>query len=390
MPEMKNVILKAGKEKALKNHHHWIFSGAIDKWPAHENGDVLNVLSSKNEFLGSGYFNRKASIAGRMLAFDDRAPNVAIKEHLHQAWLLRNQFFQANTNAYRLVNGEGDFLPGLVIDRYDDVFVIQITTLGMHRFLPLIQEFLVKTFQPRTIIEKSTGPARKEEGLLPSQGFLYGEEISEVVVKENDLKLIVNPMEGQKTGFFLDHREMRYWVRELAKDKSVLNCFSYSGGFSLNALSGGAKKVTSVDISESAIALARRNVTLNGFKEELSHAQVGDVFQFLREDALNYDIIILDPPAFAKKAKDVIQACRGYKDINRLAMQKMPAGSLLLTCSCSYYVDEELFQKVLFQAAVEAKRNVRIVGSHRQAFDHPINICHKESDYLKSFLLHIS
>lgn len=390
MSKVKNIILKPGKEKALLNRHHWIFSGAIATWPQHEDGEILNVLSSKGQFLGCGYFNKKASIAGRMLTFDDTAPETSVQIHLEQAFTLRQKLFDAKTNVYRLVNGEGDFLPGLVVDRYDDVFVIQITTLGMQRFVPIIVDFIIKKYNPSTILEKSIGPSRKEEGLTPQQGVLFGKPIHEVIVKEYDLKLIVNPLEGQKTGFFIDHREMRYWIREFAKDRKVLNCFSYSGGFSLNALYGGAVKVMSVDISQSAIELAKRNVSLNHLEEERSLYHVGDVFQFLREDPLAYDMIILDPPAFAKKAKDVIQACRGYKDINRIAMQKMPANSLLLTCSCSYFVDEELFQKVLFQAAVEAGRSVRIIGRHKQAMDHPINICHKESDYLKSFLLYIA
>ncbi|MBS0655614.1 MAG: class I SAM-dependent rRNA methyltransferase, partial [Verrucomicrobia bacterium] len=193
-----------------------------------------------------------------------------------------------------------------------------------------------------------------------------------------------------KTGFFLDHREMRQWVRQLAKGKRVLNAFSYTGGFTVYALAGGATRVDSVDISKEAVAKACAHVTLNGFDAESQGFVCEDLFVFLREQAtLPYDLVILDPPAFAKRQKDVVQACRGYKDINRLAMQKMPPHSLLLTCSCSHFVDEELFQKVLFQAALEAGRQVRIIGRHRLAVDHPINIFHPESNYLKSFLLFI-
>lgn len=388
MAILKNIILNPGKEKAVLNRHHWIFSGAISKWPECENGDVLNVLSSNGQFLGKGYFNKKAAIAGRMLTYDNMEPEAAILNHLEQAYSLRKQFFGEETNAYRIVNSEGDFLPGLIVDRYNDVLVMQINTLGMKRFTSLILDFFLSKANWRSIIEKSVGPALKEEGLFPIETVLFGETINEVNVKENGIQLIVQPFEGQKTGFFIDHREMRLWIRELSRNKRVLNCFSYSGGFSLNALLGGAVDVCSVDISESAISLAKRNAALNQLPQSTFH--VGDVFQFLRQNPLDYDIVILDPPAFAKKAKDIVQACRGYKDINRIAMQKMPKNSLLLTCSCSYYVDEELFQKVLFQAAVDAKRSVRIIGKHRQAIDHPINICHKESNYLKSFLLFLS
>ncbi|KAF3362439.1 Ribosomal RNA large subunit methyltransferase I [Chlamydiales bacterium STE3] len=389
MSEIKSVILKLGKEKALINRHHWIFSGAIEKWPKHCDGDVLHVLSHDRQFLGLAYFNKKAAIAGRMLAFEEMDPEEAIVKNLKQACSLRESMFDEETNAYRVVNSEGDLLPGLVVDRYKNVFVLQISTLGMQKFAPIVVEFFKNRYQPCSILEKSMGPARKEEGLEPVQRTLFGEKIEEIIVKENGLNMAVRPFDGQKTGFFIDHREMRLWIRELAKGRKVLNNFSYSGGFSINALKGKATHVVSVDISKQAIELAKKNVVLNDLDMSRCHFYAEDVFQFLREHPLNYDLVILDPPAFAKKAKDIISACRGYKDINRIAMQKMPPKSLLLSCSCSYYIEEELFQKVLFQAAVEAKRTVKIIGRHRQAMDHPINICHKESDYLKSFLLYI-
>ncbi|MDP1879682.1 MAG: class I SAM-dependent methyltransferase, partial [Parachlamydiaceae bacterium] len=193
-----------------------------------------------------------------------------------------------------------------------------------------------------------------------------------------------------KTGFFLDHREMRQWIGELSKGKKVLNAFSYTGGFSVYALAGGAESVDSIDCSQEAINACKEHVALNGFQVDQQRFICRDVFDFLREESsLPYNLVILDPPAFAKKQKDLIAACRGYKDINRLTIQKMPPQSLLLTCSCSYHVNEELFQKILFQAASEAKRQVRIVGRHRLAPDHPVNLYHPESNYLKSFLLYV-
>ncbi|HEV8052378.1 MAG TPA: class I SAM-dependent rRNA methyltransferase [Parachlamydiaceae bacterium] len=387
----RHVTLKPGKEKPVRNRHHWIFSGAIAKLPEFGNGDCLQVCSSTGEKLGWGYFNTKTMISGRMLSFDETLPEVAIYKQLEAAIKMRSSLFDhETTNAYRLINGEGDLLPGLIVDRYNDVLVIQISTLGMQKFRSLIVEWLVKKLAPRSIYEKSLLPSRKEEGLHDEQGALFGEVPSNgVEIIENGMRFFVSILHGQKTGFFLDHREMRKQIRSLAAGKRVLNCFAYTGGFSVYAAQGGATAVDSVDLSAGAMQMAERNMELNGFASPIHNFYTADVFDFLRERPLDYDIVILDPPAFAKRQKDVVAACRGYKDINRIAMEKMPAGSVLLTSSCSYHVNEELFQTVVFQAAVEAKRTVRIIGRHRMAADHPVNICHPESDYLKSLLLYI-
>ncbi len=386
---MSRVVLKRGKEKAIKNRHHWIFSGAILESPKDMKGEILPIYTEDHQLLGSGYFNSKAKITGRMLSFGAQEPMNAVLDNLNAALTLRQELFKdGSTTGYRLVNGEGDCLPGLVIDRYADVCVIQISTLGMERLKPFILEFLIEKLAPQTIYEKSNLPSRKEEGLTEFSGLLWGKEIDNIEIQENGLKFLVGIKEGQKTGFFLDHRLMREEIRYLSKDKKVLNCFSYTGGFSVYAAAGGATKVDSVDISEKATAMGERNAHLNDFND--LRFMSDDVFQFLRQHPLDYDLVILDPPAFAKKQKDIVQACRGYKDINRIAMQKMPPNSLLLTCSCSYFVDESLFQKVLFQASVEANRTVKIIGKHHLASDHPINLCHPEGDYLKSFLLYIS
>jgi 23S rRNA (cytosine1962-C5)-methyltransferase len=384
------VILKPGKEKAIQHRHHWIFSGAVAQYPDYQDGDILPVHSSKGELLGSAYFNRKSSIVGRMIAFDATPPLEAMMKSIDGAVVLRELLFdKSKTNAYRLINGEGDNLPGLVVDRYDDVFVLQFATLGMERQKQWLVDYLTKKLKPRALYDKSLLPSRKDEGLAQTQGTLYGSDVDEINIVENGLHFSLSIKEGQKTGFFLDHREVRDWVRSLATDKRVLNCFSYSGAFTVYALAGGAAKVDSVDISEGAIEMAKRNVAANGYALERQGFYTKDVFEFLRNQHLNYNLIILDPPAFAKRQKDVIAACRGYKDINRLAIQKMPPKSLLLTCSCSYHVDKSLFQKVIFQAALEASRKVRIVGVHRMAADHPINIYHPEGDYLKSLLLYV-
>jgi 23S rRNA (cytosine1962-C5)-methyltransferase len=390
MKNNKTVILKPGKEKPLLNRHHWIFSGAIQTMPSFDEGEILAVQSSKGDFLGWAYFNSRTSIAGRMIAFTPQDPLETLRLNVSNALALRKQFFDPNvTNAYRLINGEGDFIPGLVVDRYADVIVFQISTLGMDKLRSYIVNILQELTQAKVIFEKSVLPNRKEEGLPSIQQYHSIDTCDEVEIKENGLRFLVSYVEGQKTGFFLDQREMRALVKKLSLGRKVLNCFAYTGGFSVYAASGGALSVTSLDISQKAVALARNNLALNGFAGDTYECIEGDVFTWLREEALNYNLVILDPPAFAKKQRDVNQACRGYKDINRIAMQKMPPKSFLLTCSCSYHVDTQLFKQVIFQAAVEAKRQVRILSSHHQAPDHALNLCHPEGDYLKSLLLYI-
>lgn len=384
------VVLKPHKEKALLHRHHWIFSGAVAHFPRFSNGDLLPVISHDGKPLGNAYFNRKSGIVGRMVSFDTTPPLESIANAMSQAIKYRNQLFVGqSTDAYRLINGEGDSLPGLIVDHYAGRLVLQIGTLGMEMLKPFIVKWLKDNLQPISIYEKSMLSTRKEEGLSDAIGVLDGDPPGIVQIVENGLKFNVNIVSGQKTGFFLDQREMRQLIKSHARGKRVLNCFAYTGGFSAYALAGEARQVTSVEISPVAIKQARENVALNGFVDEKATFIQADVFQFLRQDTLDYDLVILDPPAFAKKKKDQIAACRGYKEINRLTMQKMPAGSMLLTCSCSYHIDEALFQKVLFQAAVEASRNVRIMSRHHLAADHPVNLCHPEGDYLKSFLLFI-
>lgn len=384
-----NVVLKPGKDKAIRHHHHWIFSGAIKRWPPCENGDILGVESAQGDFLGYGYFHRGTSIAGRMLSFDTTPPQTAVQELIQRAARFRSMLFNhKTTNAYRLIHSEGDGIPGLIVDQYADTLVMQISTLGIEKIKPTIIAELRSELQPRTIWEKSDNPSRTEEGLPPLEGILWGKPPGMVDIIENDLPFTVDIIHGQKTGFFLDQRENRAWVRSLARDRTVLNCFGYTGGFSLAALSGGARYAKTVDTSEEAICHANLHAERMGFTQ--SHEGIiADVFTYLREAEIEENFIILDPPAFAKHKTDVIRACRGYKDINRLAMMKIPPGGLLLTCSCSYHIDEKLFQTVVFQAASEAKRRVRIIGRHHLAPDHPVNIFHPEGEYLKSLLLYV-
>jgi len=385
----RTVILKKNRDKPIRQRHHWIFSGAVQSLPDFEDGEILPVAASGGEFLGSAYFNRKSAIIGRMLSFDRTPPLRSIEQRLSEALALRRKLVQPTSNAQRLVNGEGDGMPGLVVDRYDDVLVIQIATLGMERLKSVIVDHLVKALSPRFIYEKSDQPTRREEGLPEFEGRLYGEEVKTVEIREDGLRFLVEIQGSQKTGFYLDLREMRRLVRSVAEGRRVLNCFCYTGGFSAAALAGGAVSVDSIDSSEPAISVAKRNLSLNGFSENGNGFVAADVFEFLRRETPPYDFVILDPPAFAKRKTDVIPACRGYKDINRLALKKTGAHGLLLTLSCSHFVDEALFRQVVFQAAAEAGRDARIIQRHRLAYDHPINVYHPESEYLKGFLLYV-
>jgi len=388
-PEIKPqpVILKKGREKSLINRHPWIFSGAVARLPEFEDGDILPVVSSQGEFLGYGYFNRRCSIIGRMLSFDQQPPLEAVEANLSRALTLRQQLLSSITNAYRLVNAEGDGLPGLIVDQYNDVLVIQISTLGMVKLKEVVVNWLVKHLKPTSIYEKSDSPARREEGLAAYKGWLYGEEKEEVEIVENGLKFIVSPQRGQKTGFFLDQREMRALVRRLAAGRRVLDCFTYSGAFAVYALAGGAHQVTLVDTSKPALEWARRNLELNALPLNKATLVKQDAFQFLSQAQLPYDFVILDPPSFAHRKNQIKGALSGLRQLHRHVLVGIPAGSLLLIFTCSYYLEEKLFQKVVFQAAQQARRRVRLLHRHRLAFDHPINIFHPEGEYLKGFLL---
>ncbi|MEC7840135.1 MAG: class I SAM-dependent rRNA methyltransferase [Chlamydiota bacterium] len=384
------IILKKGREKAIQNRHHWIFSGAVHKVQGVNDGDITQVFSHDRVLLGQAYVNSQSKIFARMISFCDEDALDSVYRNLRQAAAMRKDLIdEESTNCYRVINGEGDHIPGLIVDKYGDYLALQISTLGMDKLKKQVIQQLVEIYAPKGIYEKSMLPSRKEEKLPPEEGVLYGDIPDMVTVLENGLKYVVDLKKGQKTGMFLDHRNMRKHISGLAHGKKVLNCFSYSGGFSIAAMAGGAVQVDSVDISESAISLAEHNAEINGNDLAKHNFFAEDVFNFLREKTIDYDIVILDPPAFAKKRSDVVRACRGYKDINRITLEGMPPSSILLTCSCSYHVDEQLFRQVVFQSAAEAKREVKIIGKHFLAEDHPINIYHPEGDYLKSFILYV-
>lgn len=380
------LYLKKGKEKPLLQRHHWIYSGAISKKP--EKGPLVEVFSHSGEKLGTALYHPGHSIAAHMLSFGVETIEETLLQRVQQANKLRRAWFDPKkTNSYRLLHAEGDGIPGVIVDVYDDILVLQISHPGMESLRDLLVQTLVQVMLPRAIYEKSTTFLRQKEGLSPKRGLLYGRAPLQLEILENSIPFFVDIEEGQKTGFFLDQREMRQWVRELSFGKKVLNCFAYSGGFSVAALLGGAISVDSVESSPKCVEWIEKNVAKTGKKGHRTFLE--DVFTFLKKEPLDYDLVILDPPAFVKKKEDVPRAFRAYLDMNAHVLERLRPGSLLLTSSCSYHIGEELFQNILFRASLQAKRSVKIVGGHRLAMDHPVSIFHPETKYLKSFLLSV-
>jgi 23S rRNA (cytosine1962-C5)-methyltransferase len=386
---MEAIRLKKGKEKILAGRHHWIFSGAIADYPAdYQDGTLAPIQSHTGEILGHGFFNRKTSLAGRIVSFGRDDPYLVMERNLDSAIALRHALLHSKkTTACRLLNGEGDGFPGLIIDKYGPYLVTQTGALGMRLLLPFFIEALKKRLPLQGIFDKSKGGSIQEEQMEPREEILWGELPDLVEILENGIRYRVALKTGQKTGFFLDQREMRHFVSELAQNKRVLNGFCYTGGFTLAALTGGAVSVDSVDISAPALELCQSNLTLNGFHQSVFKA---DLFDFLNEHPCAYDLIILDPPAFAKKKKDLPAAIKGYQRLFTLALQKIPPSAYLLLSSCSHYVSESLFERIVQTAALNTHRSIRIIGRHRLASDHPVNPFHPESAYLKSLLLFVA
>ena len=396
---MIKVILKRGRDESLKRFHPWVFSGAIAQIqgsPAE--GDMVAVYSSEGEYLAAGHY-QIGSIAVRILSFDadPLAPDFWVRRLGCAVDVRRSVGLDVSggsgTNCFRLVHGEGDGLPGLVVDWYDGVCVLQAHSVGMFRAKMQICEALRELLGDSllAVYDKSSGTVPFKAGLDPVDGYLYrregfnGEERN---VVENGRRFIVNWEQGQKTGFFLDQRENRELVKRYAQGRTVLNTFCYTGGFSVYALAGGAKEVCSVDSSERAVALATENMRLN-FGDGAPHTEVAaDAVEYLRDIGDRYDLIILDPPAFAKHHKVLGNAMQGYKRLNARALSQIRPGGILFTFSCSQAVSKELFRTTVFSAAAIAGRQVRILHQLTQPADHPINIYHPEGEYLKGLVLY--
>jgi 23S rRNA (cytosine1962-C5)-methyltransferase len=384
------ITLRPEKDVHLRNRHHAIFQNAVAKSPTAGKGEIVEVHSATGDFLCYATWNTKAYICGRAFAFEKSDPLAQLQALIERSVALRKHFFAGgDTTAYRLVNAEGDSIPGLIVDLYADTIVIQLTTLGMDVLRDWVVTLLRKATGINRIYEKSSGPARKKEGLDDREGWILGSGDTKFPVTERGMTFMIDLAGAQKTGLFLDQREMRTLVSSVSKGRTVLDVCSYVGGFSLAALRGGALAADAVDYDSRAIERVREHMALNGFTPEQLQGYPRDAFDFLKQRPLPraYDFIVLDPPAFAKTSSHIDQAKRAYTDLNRLAMQILPKGGLLLTCSCSYQVDHQLFQTIVFHAARQAGRSVRILHRHRQAFDHPVNLFHPEVDYLKSLLL---
>lgn len=399
MSKLACVHLRRGKEESLLRRHPWVFSGAIDHIAegdkALAEGDVVDVITKGGEFIARGHY-QIGSIAVRVLTFDEETIDAKWwEERIAHAKALRESLGMVNntdTTCYRLVHGEGDLLPGLVVDVYGRTAVLQCHSVGMYHSRLLIAEAIRKAYgeEIEAIYDKSSQTLPFKADLGAIDGYLWGRsENPDAVVLENGLKFKVNWEEGQKTGFFIDQRVNRDLVRHYSRGRKVLNTFCYTGGFSVAALAGGATEVVSIDLSERAVKLADENVRLN-FGQEAKHEAIAcNAVEYLKDIDSDYDLIILDPPAFAKHHKVLGNALQGYKKINARALQKIRSGGILFTFSCSQAVSRELFRTTIFTAAAIAGRKVRIIGQLTQPADHPINIYHPEGEYLKGLVVYV-
>ncbi|MBQ4231064.1 MAG: class I SAM-dependent rRNA methyltransferase [Salinivirgaceae bacterium] len=394
MKEYKTVTLRRGKEESLDRFHPWVFSGAVARQDdGIEEGDVVNVVASDGRHIGVGHY-QIGSIAVRILDFADRTIDGAFyHERLSEAFALRTTLglLRDDNNAFRLVHGEGDFLPGLVVDIYGPTAVVQAHSPGMHYARDIIAHVLVD--MPDAGVEnvyyKSETTLPYKAQLDPQNDYIIGGYTTDVAV-ENGLKFHVDWLKGQKTGFFVDQRDNRAFLQRYAAGRRVLNMFCYTGGFSFYALRGGASLVHSVDSSAKAISLTDANVELNFPGDERHKSFIADAFDFLNEiEPGKYDLIVLDPPAFAKHRGAIRNALIGYRRLNARAFEKIASGGILFTFSCSQAVSREQFRLAVFSAAAQSRRRVRILHQLTQPADHPVNIYHPEGEYLKGLILYV-
>lgn len=394
---MVEIKLKKGKEKAVYQRHPWVFSGALDKVKGKpENGDVVKVLDAQGEFLAYGYYNDQSRVAIRLVEWDESVGideawyaqkiNTAIDGRAH---LLANE----ETTACRLIFSEADFLPGLIVDRYADFLSVQILSSGIEKAKETIIKVLVERLKPKGIFDRSDATARTHEGITAENGLLWGENPAEFIeVKENGIKYHINIAEGQKSGFYCDQRDNRSILASYSKGKTVLDCFSYSGGFSLNAFAQGATEVTSVDSSALAIETLKQNIALNQFEASKHIAIQSDVNKQLRQfndEDKKFDVVVLDPPKYAPSRSALDRAARAYKDLNRRGLMLLESGGLLATFSCSGAVDIETFKQIIAWAALDAGKEVQIIKQFCQPEDHPVRLSFPEGEYLKGLLLRV-
>jgi 23S rRNA (cytosine1962-C5)-methyltransferase len=387
------IILKPGKEGPVLRFHPWIFSGAIEKTigkPAE--GDVVECFSSAGVYLATGHC-LPGSLAVKLFTFKRQEINTAFwVSKIKEAWQVRKSLGltdNLSTNAFRLVHNEGDNMPGLIVDVYGSLAVLQAHTTGMHDIRKLLAEAIVVVSEGKitTVYDKSADAIRKMTGRVVEDGFLVG-TMGECEVLENGNRFHVNAVTGQKTGFFLDQRENRELLAKYVKGKNVLNMYGYTGGFSVYSAKAGAKIVYTVDSSAPAIAIAEKNMKLNGFDAPEYSCMVDDARKYIETmEQGHYDVIVLDPPAYAKNVASRNQALKGYRTINAMALAKIRSGGILFTFSCSQVVDRQMFTSAVTAAAIDAGRQVRIIQHLSQPPDHPVNIFHQEGEYLKGLVL---
>ena len=389
------LVLRSGRDRSVLKRHPWVFSGAIKERPKGcGEGDIVAVADNHGQVLAYGFYAPNSQIIARLFHFGPQAaPFNEVnywQQKLVNSQAIRQQLLAGTaTNCYRLVHAEGDFFPGLIADVYHNVVVVQLLTKATEQRHQLIVAALQGLGFEHVYFKGKTS-SKYIENITTASGWLAGQGPTQLQVTEHGIPFLVDVAQGQKTGFFIDQRENRLLLGKLSGGKSVLNTFCYTGGFSVYALKGGARRVVSVDISKTAIALCNETVA-HSYPEGAEHeAVVADCFDYLRAMEEAFDVIVLDPPAFAKNARSVPNASRGYKDLNLLAFKKVAPGGLVMTYSCSQNITPDLFRKIVFGAAADAGRDVRIIQQLHQPEDHPINIYHPEGEYLKGLLLHVS
>lgn len=391
------LYLNKDREKSLLRRHPWVFSGAVKKLEGKPlAGEPVEIMDSQGKWLARGAYSPSSQIRARVWTFDEKEPinrDFFIKRLLDaQKW--RDYLAKRDgLDAYRLIAGESDGLPGITIDRYRSFFVLQLLSAGAEYHRNEIIEALKTCFPGCSIYDRSDVAVRKKEGLPLAQGWILGEKpTSTITIQEHGMKLLVDITKGHKTGFYLDQRDSRLAARKYAKDKRVLNCFSYTGAFTISALIGNCREIISVDTSQDALDIAAKNVLLNNLPQEKAQFVQADVFQLLREYRQReekFDLIILDPPKFVENKNQLNRAARGYKDINMLALQLLNPSGILMTFSCSGLMPADLFQKIVADAALDAECDIQFIEHFRQAADHPVIGSYPEGLYLKGFACHL-
>ena len=379
-----------GRQKKLLQGHPWVYGNEIERVEGEiVDGDLVTVVDFRGRYMGTGFYNSRSLITVRLLTHrQEEITDELIASRVKAACDYRRFVMQREgTDSCRLIYGEADRLPGVIADRFGGVIVLQVLALGMERYTQVIADALIACEQPACLLLNNDDAIRLKEGMTCFTKVLHGELPEETIIHENGVKLAVDVRGGQKTGYFLDQKDNHLFLRQFCRDARVLDCFSYIGGFALNAAMGGAREVTAVDISESAVELIRRNAALNGAG---INAVCANCFDFLRAQVKageKYDVVVLDPPAFTKAHANMANACRGYKEIALSAMRLLPAGGVLATHSCSYHMPEDVFVNTVLSAAQDLHRQVRVITLRRQDIDHPVLAGYPESHYLKSLWL---